>query len=145
MRDQRRPLVVDLAGVDHHPHLAARLHRVDLLHPGVARGERLEVAQPRHVVLERVATSAGPGAREGVGRLHDHRLDRAWLDLVVMGLDRVGDGLALAVAAGQAGADQRMGALHLVVDRLADVVQQRRPPGDLGGARPARRAISAAR
>ena len=48
-----------------------------------------------------------------------------------MGLDRVGDRLALAVAARHRGADLGVGALDLVADGLADVVQERRPLGRL--------------
>src|SRR5680860_1175409 len=98
VRDQCRPLVVDLSRVDHHPHLAAGLHRIDLFHPGVAGGELLELAQASDIAFQGAAAGAWTGAREGIGRLHDHRLDRARLDLVVMGLDRVGHLLALAVA-----------------------------------------------
>ena len=69
----------------------------------------------------------GPGAGDRVGGLHDHRLDRARLDLAVVGLHRVGDRLRLAAAAGDLAADERVRALDLVGDRLADVVQERGP------------------
>src|SRR5690242_568306 len=39
--DLRRD-VVDLVGLDHHAYVAAGLHRVDLLHPGVRGGDLLE-------------------------------------------------------------------------------------------------------
>ena len=44
----------------------------------------------------------------------------AHLDLVVVGLDRVDDVFVLAVPARDLGADQGMGALDLVRERLAD-------------------------
>ena len=93
-------VVVDLARVDDHPDLAPGAHREHPLDALVAGGDLLEVAQPADVLLERLAAGPGPGARDGVGGLHDHRLDRPRLDLAVVGLDRVRDGLGLAVAAG---------------------------------------------
>src|SRR5665811_1394717 len=63
VRDQCRPLVVDLARVDHHPHLATGLHRIDLFHPGVTGGELLELTQASHVAFQGVAAGARPGAR----------------------------------------------------------------------------------
>ena len=62
-----------------------------------------------------------------------HRLDGLGLDLVVVRLHRVGDGLGLAVAAGELAADQRVRALDLVRDGLADVVQERGAARGLGG------------
>ena len=47
----------------------------------MARGDVLQVAEPGHVLLERVAAGARTGARDGVGGLHDDRLDRARLHL----------------------------------------------------------------
>ena len=92
--------------------------------PGWRCADLLEVAQPRHVLLERLAARAGARARERVGGLDEHRLDGLRLDLVVVGLDRVRDRLVLAVAAHELAADQGVRALDLVRDRLADVVQQ---------------------
>ena len=87
-------------------------------------------------MLERLAAGARAGARERVGGLDDDRLDGLGLDLVVVGLHRVGDGLGLAVPAGQLAADQRVRPLDLVGDRLADVVQERGAAGGLGGLAP---------
>ena len=111
---------------DHHADLAAGLHRVDLVDAVVARGDLLEVAQALDVLLERLAARARARAGERVGGLHDHGLDGLRLDLVVVGLHRVRDGLGLAVAAREVAADERVRALDLVRDGLADVVQQRR-------------------
>ena len=121
-------------GVDHDADLAAGLHRVDLVDALVAGGDLLEVAQALDVLLERLAAGARAGRRDSASA--------AWtmtasiglgLDLVVVGLHRVRDGLALAVAAGEVAADQRVRALDLVRDRLADVVQQRGAARGLGG------------
>jgi hypothetical protein len=99
--------------------------------PVVAGGDLLEVAQALDVLLERLAAGAGPGAGQGVGGLDDDRLDRLRLDLVVVGLHRVRDRLGLAVLAGEVAADERVRALDLVRDGLADVVQERRAAGRL--------------
>src|SRR3954462_11694470 len=81
VREQRRGVVVERTGLDHHPNLAPRLHRVDLLDAVVALGDRLEVAQALDVVLQRLAARAGPGAGQRVRSLHDHGLDGLRLDL----------------------------------------------------------------
>ena len=74
----------------------------------------------------------GPGAGERVGGLDDDRLDRLRLDLVVMGLHRVRDGLGLAVAPGEVAADEGVRTLDLVRHGLADVVQERGAARRLG-------------
>ena len=57
----------------------------------------------------------------------------------MVGVDGVDDGLALMVLPGQLHADGDVGALHLVVDGLAQIVEQSGPLGlghvgaDLGG------------
>src|SRR3954467_4675807 len=114
VREQDGAVVVEGAGLHHHADLAARLHGVDLVDAVVARGDVLEVAQALDVLLERLAASAGARARERVGGLDDHGLDGLGLDLVVVGLHRVGDRLRLAVAAHEVAADERVRALDLV-------------------------------
>src|SRR3954447_14235703 len=127
--EQHGAVVVERAGNDHYADLAAGLHRVDLVDAVVAGGDLLEVAQALDVLLERFAAGAGTGAGERVGGLDDHGLDGLGLDLVVVGLHGVRDGLGLAVSPRQVAADERVRALDLVADGLADVVQQRRPAG----------------
>src|SRR5439155_533508 len=68
--DQRRLLVVDLAGVDDDADLAPGAHREHPLDPWVARGDVLEIAEPRDVLLERLTAGPGASARDRVGRLH---------------------------------------------------------------------------
>ena len=54
----------------------------------------------------------------------DERLDRLRLFLTVVSGDGVDDRSRAAQPLGDVRADQRVWSLHLVVDRLADVVQQ---------------------
>ena len=72
----------------------------------------------------------GRAARHGVGRLHEHVEHAVGLHVVVVRLDGMHDLRALAETAGEVGADDRMAALDLVVDGLAQVVQE---PRTLGG------------
>src|SRR5205085_1056074 len=113
------------------PDLAPGLHRVDLLDAVVATRELFEITEPLHVLLERLATRPRPGAREGVGDLDDDCLDRLHLDLAVVRLHRVRDGLGLLVATRDLATDERVRAVDLVRDRLADVVHERRTAGGL--------------
>ena len=118
-------VVVDLLGVHDHADLAARVHGVDLVHAHVAARDLLELVEALHVLLERLAAGTRPGAGQRVHDLDDHGLDGLRLDLVVVRLHRVRDRLGLLVAPRQLAAHERVRALALVRDRLADVVQQR--------------------
>ena len=71
-----------------------------------------------------LAAGAGPRRADGVGDLDDRRLDAGVLDLLVVRRDGIHDAHREVVALGDSGADRRVGALDLVVDGLADVVQQ---------------------
>src|SRR6185437_142343 len=117
--------VVDPVGLDHDPDLASGLHGEDLLDALVAAGDLLETLEPLHVHLQRLAAGTGTPAADPVRRLGEDGLDGADLDLVVVRLDVVHHVLRLAVPAGDLRADQRVAALDLVGERLADVVQHR--------------------
>ena len=93
----------------------------------MAAGDLLQPLQALDVHLQRLAPGARPAAAHRVRGLGEHGLDGADLDLVVVRLDGVHHVLRLTVAAGDLGADQRVAALHLMGERLADVVQHRAP------------------
>ena len=65
--------------------------------PSCAQRDLLEALESLDVVLERLPRAPGPAAADRVGRLGEHRLERARLDLVVVGLDGVDDVVVLAV------------------------------------------------
>src|SRR5574341_1036567 len=109
------------------PDLAAGLHREDLADPRVAGGDLLQLLEPLDVGLQGLAPGAGAAAGDGVGRRGQHRLDGALLDLAVVGLDRVDHLGRLLQAPRQLRAELRVGALDLVRERLADVVQEPAP------------------
>ena len=111
--------------LDHDPDLPAGLHGEDLLDALLGQRDLLQPLQPLDVGLERLPARAGTAAADRVGGLGQHRLDRAHLDLVVVRLDRVHHVLGLAVPAGDLRPDQRVAALDLMGQRLADVVQHR--------------------
>src|SRR6266705_870559 len=58
VREEHRPVVVDLPGLDEDPDLSAGLDRVDLLDTRLLGGDLLERLQPADVVLERLAARA---------------------------------------------------------------------------------------
>ena len=74
----------------------------------------------------------GPRGGDGVGRLHDHRFERRPVDVHVVRGHRHHDRFALAVLAEEVDADLQVRALHLAIDRLADVVHERGADGDVG-------------
>src|SRR5919106_2671179 len=121
--------VVDVLRLDHDADLAAGLHGEHLVDPRIAAGDLLEALQALDVGLERLPPRPRAAARDGVGGLGEHGLDGALLDLAVVGLDGVDDLGPLLEPAGQLGPDDGVGALDLVDERLADVVQE---PATLG-------------
>ena len=112
-------------------HLAAGLDRERALDAGEALGDGLEVLEPLDVGVHRLAAGARPRGADGVGDLDDRRLQAGVFDLLVVGGDRVDDLGRQVVALGDRGADGGVRALDLVVDRLADVVEEAAHLGDL--------------
>ena len=95
-------------------------------------GDLLELLEALDVGLRALAARAWARRRDGV-RGHDELVeDGVGLDVGVVRLDGVDDLGALAVATGEVGTDDGVRALNLVVDGLADVVEQ---AGTLGGRR----------
>ena len=103
----------------------------ELLDPDEALGDRLQVLEPLDVGVHGLAAGTRPRRADRVGDLDDRGLQAGVLDLLVVGGDAVDDLERQVVALGDLGADGRMRAFDLVVDRLADVVQQAAHLGDL--------------
>src|SRR5690242_5637016 len=97
VRQQYRLVVVDLLRRHDHADLTPGLQGVDLLDADVVAGQLLEGLQPLDVVLEALAASTRTGSGDGVGGNQQDGLDCLRLHLVVVRLDRVHDGVALAV------------------------------------------------
>src|SRR6201995_2590201 len=119
--------VVHAVRLDHDPDLPAGLHGEHLLHAFVRGGAPPQPLQPLDVGLQRLAPGPGAATADRIGGLGQYRFDRAGLDLVVVGLDRVHHVVRFAVPAGDLRPDQRVAALDLVGERLADVGQHRAP------------------
>src|SRR6056297_413485 len=120
--------VVDLVGLDDDADLAAGLDGVALLDAGEARGDRLERLEALEVDLERLAAGSRTGGADGVGGVDEHGEEGGRPVEVVMVGDGVDDLVRLAEAASEPGSDLGVRALHLAIDRLADVVHQARAP-----------------
>ena len=119
------------SGSDEDPDLATGLDGERPLDAGEALGDRLEVLEPLDVGVHRLAAGTRPRGADRVGDLDDRRLDAGVLDLLVMGGDAVDDLHRQVVPLGDLGADGGVRALDLVVDRLADVVEETAHLGDL--------------
>ena len=108
----------------HHADLTAGLYGVSALHALKAARDLLQLLQALNVVLHILTAGAGTGGRYGVCRLNqagDHGLA---LYITVMRLNGVHNGFALFILAGKFHAQGNMAAFHLVIQSLADVVQQ---------------------
>ena len=129
MGEHGRGGLVDHLGLHHHAHLATGLDGVRALHALVGVRDLLELLEALDVGVERLLAGAGAGGRHGVGGLHEHGEHARGLHVVVVRLDGMDDVLLLAETARQVGADDGMAALDLVVDGLAQVVQEPRALG----------------
>lgn len=87
-------------------------------------GDLLELLKTLDVVLGRLATGAGARSRDGIGGLYQDIEHRVGVDIGMVSLDSVDDDGLLAITAGKLGADDGMRALDVMVDCLAQVVQQ---------------------
>ena len=101
------------------------LQRERLRHALERVGDALELLEALDVGLEDVAARAGTRGRDRVGGLDDHRLERRPVDVHVVRGHRHHHRLALAVLAQEVDAELEVRALHVAVDRLADVVEER--------------------
>ena len=120
--------VIDLAGVDDDPELAAGLEGVGFANAVEGVGHLFQEADALGVGLE--GRGAGPGAGAG-GRVgdHDQRSVKALgFDFAVVGGDGVDDAQVLAEAAEEGGAGESVAAAGFGFDRLAEVMQE---PGAL--------------
>ena len=132
MGQQSGGVVVDLGRLDHDAHLAPRLDGVAFLDALLGLGDALQGLEAFDVVLQRLAPGAGTCRRHGVRRLYEDGLNGLRLHVAVVCADGVAHTLRLAVLAGQLLADLRVRPVDLVVDGLADVVQQTGTAGHLG-------------
>ena len=123
-------ILADHFGLDDDADLAAGLNGVGFLYPAERRGDLLQFFQALDVVFQVFPPGAGSGGGNGVSGLHQAGDDGLGLYVVVVGVDGMDHLFALLVLPGQLHADGDVGALHLVVHSLAQVVEQ---AGPLGG------------
>src|SRR4029077_20030749 len=123
-REARGLKIVELFRLHHDTNLATRLYRERLLNAGEAVRHALELLQARDVVRDDLAPRPGTRGADGVGGRDERANHRHRFHVAVMAADAVDDRLREAVALEELAADHRVRPFDLVVDRLADVVQQ---------------------
>src|ERR1043166_6071720 len=123
-RQSLRARVVDPMVLHHDADLAAGLDGVALLHALERVSDPLERLEPLDVRLETLAPRAGARAADRVGGAHEHRPQAAAGVVVVMIADRLEHLLRFAVAGRHLHAERGVRALLVVIDGLADVVEQ---------------------
>ena len=99
--------------------------------PGKLRGDLLEIGEALDVRLQHLAPRARALARQHVGGVDQVVEHVGGRHLAVVGVDRLDHARGLAVLARGGGADDGVRALGLLLDRLADVVQEARAPRGL--------------
>ena len=123
-RQALRFQVVDLLRAHKDAHFAAGLKRIALVHALVGVGDIFQGAHALDILLQAFTACARARPRDGIRSFHDGGLYGFLLHLVVVrgdGIDHLG---VDAVALGKLSADLGVCALHVVVDGLAQVVQQ---------------------
>jgi hypothetical protein len=124
-------LVVDLVRANQDAHLSACLHGVDLLDAFKSECNLLQVFKSAKMSLALIATRARSCGADRVCHLHDWSLTRGALHLLMVRSDRINDPLWHAVTARQIGADGCVCSLNLMVESLANVMEE---PANLCGA-----------
>ena len=122
--NRARLFVGDLIRSYKDAHLSAGLHGVDLLDALKSECNLLQIFKATKMGLTLIATRARPRGADRVRHLHDWGFTRGALHLLMVRSDRIDDPLWHAVTARQVGADRRMRSFNLVVERLANVVEQ---------------------
>src|SRR2546423_15185576 len=89
VRQPSRAGVIHSVGRRHDAHFAACLDREHLFDALKLRRELLELRQPFHIGLERLAAGAGARARDGIRGLGDHAHPRVGRDGVGMRRDAI--------------------------------------------------------
>ncbi len=123
-REQHHLILRDLLGLDHDANLAAGLNGIAVGDAGKALGDFLKLFKTLDVVLDILATRTGARGGDSVRRLHDAGDDRVGLNIAVVRLDGVDNGLRFLVLSCDVDADGDVAALDLMVDGLAEVVQE---------------------
>src|SRR5438105_8117400 len=116
--------VVDLIGFDGDAQLPAGLYRVRPLDAREGVRDLLQGFEALDVGAHRLTPRAGAGRRDSIAGRDDEVLDGDGFHVGVVGGNGVDHPIALAQALADVGADDRMRALHLVVDGLAYIMQQ---------------------
>ena len=122
--DENHLLVVDDLGLDHYADLAAGLNSERTLNALKRGGDAFELFKALDVVLNILASCTGAGSRNCVGGLNEAGDKRLCLNVSVVSLNGVDNALALAVFFRGLNAQLNMLAVHLVVERLADIVEK---------------------
>ena len=87
-------------------------------------GDLLKLLKALDVILGRLAASAGTRRGNCICSLDERGKNGVGVDIAVMSLDRVDNNGLLAVAASEIGADNGVGTLYVMIDCLAEIVQQ---------------------
>src|ERR1700693_179984 len=116
--------VVDGVRLDDDADLPARLDRERLLDAFERIGDAFQFFEPLDVGGQRFAAGARAGCRDRIAGHCQNRLEAGWLDVHVVGGDCVHQRVWLAESFEEFSADDGVGPLDLMVDRLPDVVQQ---------------------
>ena len=122
--DQRHLVIRDLIGLYDDADLAAGLDSIAFFYAGEGRSDLFEFFKTLDVVFEVFSSCAGTCGGNSVRCLNEGGNNRFGLNVSVMRFNGVEDRGAFFVLAADINADLDMGAFDLMVERLADVVQQ---------------------
>ena len=110
--------------MNHDPDLAACLNSEALINALEGIRNILKLFKALDVVLKALAPCSGTCRGDCIGCLNEHGLNCTRLNIAVVSEDAVYDLVILTVFLCKVGTDLSMGTLNLVIDGLADVVQE---------------------
>ena len=126
---QNQLVVADGIRFYHDAHLAAGLHGKGVFHALEAAADLFQILQPLDVAFQVLAAGTGPCGADGVGGHHDEGQRSLGLHIAMVRLNGVNNGGVLLVLAGNLHTDLDVAAFDLVIQSLADVMQQTRAAG----------------
>ena len=129
-REQNHLVFTDGLRLDHDTNLATGLNRIGTGNSREALGDLFQLLQTLDIILNVLTAGAGTGSGDRVGSLYEAGYCGVRLHVVVVGFNRVDDGIGLVVLPGNVDTDGNMASFDFMVDGLADIMQE---TGTLGG------------
>ncbi len=116
--------IVDLLRNYHYTNFSACLDGIRITDSFKTVGDFFKLLQSGSVGFQCFSSGTRPRCRNGIGCLHNARDQARRLNIAVVGFHRIDHDRGFLVLAAQLGSELHMRAFHLMVHRLADIMQE---------------------